>query len=98
MDVHTALRLVVYQTRCDGCRLCELVCSLRMHGEFNPSRSAVRVSKLESRGIYFPVISPFSGLLLDPEERPITCDLCDGRPRCVEICPNDAIRIEAGEG
>lgn len=42
-----------------------------------------------------PVISPFGGLLLDPEGRPVICDLCGGRPRCVEVCPNDAIDIEA---
>jgi len=98
LDVRPTLRLVVDQTKCDGCRLCELVCSLRMHGEFNPSRSAVRVSKLESRGIYIPVISPFGGLLLDPDGKPITCDLCGGNPRCVEICPNDAIKTELGGG
>lgn len=88
------MKLVVHQTRCDGCRLCELACSLRMHGVFDPSRSAVRVSKIESRGIYVPVISPFGGLLLDPEEMPIICDLCFRNPRCVEICPNNAIEIE----
>jgi Fe-S-cluster-containing hydrogenase component 2 len=69
-----------------------------MHGEFNPSRSAVRVSKREDRGIYVPVISPFGGLLLDPGGRPIICDFCGGSPRCVEICPNDAIKMESGEG
>lgn len=87
------LKLVVNQLRCDGCRLCELVCSLRRCGEFNPHRSAVRVSKIESRGIYVPIISPLGGLLLDPEGKPIICDHCEGNPKCVEICPNNVIKI-----
>lgn len=87
------MELVVDQIRCDGCRLCELVCSLRLYGEFNPSRSAIRVSKAEKRGIYVPVISPSGGLLFDPDGALIECDLCDGSPRCVEICPNDAVWI-----
>lgn len=90
------MKLVVDPARCDGCRLCELVCSLRLHGEFSPSRSAIRVSKSEKRGLYTPVLSPSVGLLLDPEGLPVMCDLCDGAPRCVEICPNDAIGIREG--
>ncbi len=87
------MELVVDQTRCDGCRLCELVCSLRMWGGFNPARSAVKIIKHEKRGIFAPVISPKGGLLLDPEGNPIVCDLCEGSPRCVEICPNGAIWV-----
>jgi carbon-monoxide dehydrogenase iron sulfur subunit len=92
------LHLVVDQTKCDGCRLCELVCSLRMHGEFNPARSAVRILKYEKRGIYIPVISPYGGLLLDDDDYPLVCDLCGGRPRCVDVCPAGAIRIEETGG
>lgn len=88
------MHLVVDQTKCDGCRLCELVCSLRMLGEFNPARSAVRVLKYEKRGLYIPVISPYGGLLLDDDGRPLMCDLCQGSPRCVDVCPNGAIRIK----
>jgi carbon-monoxide dehydrogenase iron sulfur subunit len=91
--VLSRMKLIVDPGRCDGCRLCELVCSLRLHGEFSPSRSAIRVSKTEKRGIYTPVVSPSTGLLLDPEGKPLVCDLCDGSPRCVEICPNDAIHV-----
>jgi len=87
------MEISVDHTRCDGCRLCELVCSLRLCGEFDPARSAVRISKNEKKGIYVPVISPFSGLLLDRRGKPMKCDLCDGTPRCVEICPSQAIRI-----
>lgn len=94
--VLSRMKLAVDPARCDGCRLCELVCSLRLHGEFSPSRSAIRVSKAEKRGQYIPVVSPSIGLLLDPEGKLVVCDLCDGSPRCVEICPNDAIVVREG--
>lgn len=87
------MELIVNHHRCDGCRLCELICSLSHFGEFNPARSAIRVEKNEKRGIYIPVVSPSGGLLFDPQGNPIICDLCDGSPRCVEVCPNDAIKI-----
>ena len=29
--------------KCDGCRLCELACSLKNTGEFNPSRAKIQV-------------------------------------------------------
>ncbi|MCD6479367.1 hypothetical protein J7L65_01075 [Candidatus Bathyarchaeota archaeon] len=87
------MRLSVDHGRCDGCSLCELICSLRRTRSFNPSRSAIRVLKRESRGIYIPIISPFTGLLLDPEGKPILCDLCGGNPKCAEVCPNEAIRV-----
>ena len=92
------MNLVVDQTKCDGCRLCELVCSFRMLGEFNPARSAVKVLKYEKRGLYIPIISPYGGLLLDDDGLPLTCDLCHGRPRCVDVCPTRAIRIKETGG
>lgn len=69
-----------------------------MLGEFNPARSAVRVLKYEKRGLYIPVISPYGGLLLDDDGLPLTCDLCQGSPRCVDVCPNGAIRIKETGG
>ena len=39
--------LAVNPSKCTGCRLCELACSLRNAGEFNPSRSRLRVIGFE---------------------------------------------------
>lgn len=88
-----ALNIVVDQAKCDGCRLCELVCSFRLQGSFNPDKPAIKVFKDEKRGIFFPVLSTKGGLLFDGEGNPIVCDLCDGAPKCVEICPNNAIWV-----
>ncbi len=39
--------ITVNPSKCTGCRLCELACSLRNAGEFNPSRSRLRVIGFE---------------------------------------------------
>ncbi len=39
--------ITVNPSQCTGCRLCELVCSLKNTGEFNPSRSRLRVIGFE---------------------------------------------------
>ena len=87
------VRLMIEPTRCDGCRLCELACSFKKYKEFNPEKSAIKVFRKEKQGIYFPIVSPFAGVLLDDEKKPIFCDLCGGKPKCVEWCPNNVIYL-----
>lgn len=70
-----------------------MICSFTRHKEFNPSSSAIQVFKKGNLGIFFPIVSPYGGILLDIDGKPIYCDLCGGEPRCVEICPNKAIQI-----
>ena len=49
--------LAVDYEKCTGCRLCELVCSVRHEGVSNPARSRIRIVKWEWEGIYVPVVS-----------------------------------------
>ncbi len=39
--------MTVVPERCVGCRLCELVCSLKHVGEFNPTRARIQVMGFE---------------------------------------------------
>ncbi len=39
--------IAVNQEKCVGCRLCEIVCSMKNTGEFNPSRARVQVIGFE---------------------------------------------------
>jgi carbon-monoxide dehydrogenase iron sulfur subunit len=40
--------------KCTGCLRCELACSYHMTGEFNPSKSVIRVSAFERHTSYAP--------------------------------------------
>ncbi|MCS7120264.1 MAG: 4Fe-4S dicluster domain-containing protein [Nitrososphaerota archaeon] len=36
----------------------------------------------------------YGAIMIHPEKRVVfTCDLCDGKPKCVEWCPEDALDI-----
>ena len=36
---------------------------------------------------------PFSALVVTPEKAVLLCDVCEGNPKCVEICPTGAIQF-----
>jgi len=129
--------LLVDPEKCDGCRRCEMICSLAKTGnEFNPMKARIRIMKKEAMGIDVPMVCrhcedppcrkvcstnaiyrdrktgatlinehlcigcrecmlvcPFGALAFDPIKRVIiNCDLCQGKPKCVEVCLNDAIK------
>ena len=69
--------LIVDTTRCTGCQVCEIACSLEKDGICNPRLSKIRILKQDTLAVYIPVIS-------------MDCDLCG---RCIELCPTEAIRF-----
>ena len=119
--------------KCNGCRLCEIVCSLKHEGVPYPARSRIEV--IEARdNVWVPVfcfqcedatcmkVCPvnalkrdekedliimdketcinckacafacaFGAIGIDSEGKTFKCDLCDGEPLCVKICPVEAL-------
>lgn len=47
--------LKVNQEKCTACHRCELVCSLRGAGEFNPAKALLTVATFLDDNFYFPV-------------------------------------------
>jgi len=68
-------KLTVVPERCSGCRICELVCSIKHFGVNNPKKSAIRVMVVYPH----PVI-----------RMPVVCSQCRD-PKCRENCPTGAI-------
>ena len=67
--------LTVIPEQCSGCKMCELVCSIKHFGVNNPKKSAVRVM------ITYP----------HPVVRmPVICGQCKKAP-CAEACPVNAL-------
>ena len=62
---------------CTGCRVCELTCSMAKHGEYNPKKSYIRVIANNDLGVYLPVLKA-------------ECDFCG---KCIELCPERALKI-----
>jgi len=100
--------------KCVGCRICEIVCSLRNTGEINPAKSRIRVVRFEPEGnaLSFPFmcmkcveapcksICPTGAISDDPitGARLIDTDKCIGCSACVYACPFGAISIDRVPG
>ena len=74
--------IIVDADMCTGCRVCELTCSMTKQGEYNPKRSFIRIMANSDFGVYIPVLKT-------------ECDFCG---KCIELCPEGALKIsELGE-
>lgn len=63
---------------CNGCRTCEMACSFKHSGEFNPSMSAIKVSdKGEGRGFSISLAEVSGG-------DNFVCVACR---ECTQYCP-----------
>lgn len=127
--------LAVDPKKCNGCKLCELACSLFNYGETDPARSRIRVIEWDLNGVFLPVLCqhcadapcrkacpkdaiswqdewgrvvidynrciscrmcmaacPFGAIGFDmAREVVFKCDLCGGRPQCVNFCEPKAL-------
>lgn len=80
MDVK---RVYVIEELCSGCRLCEMSCSFAHAREYNPSKSNIRIFKIEEQGISIPV------MVCDSTK----CEKMSpaGIPPCVDVCSTGAL-------
>ena len=141
IDQKNKKRLRVDYTRCTGCHLCEIACSLYNEGICNPAISKICVIRWEEP-IDCPLVChqcedapcitvcpaearmrneqtwaihvdrekcigcrmciyecPFGAISIFEEDGTTTnCLLCNGEPRCVQVCDTQAIRyVEPSE-
>jgi Fe-S-cluster-containing hydrogenase component 2 len=47
-------QLIVDYTKCTGCRICELACSARHEGRFQPSLARLKIVKYDDLGVDIP--------------------------------------------
>ncbi|MHA1232121.1 MAG: 4Fe-4S dicluster domain-containing protein [Candidatus Helarchaeota archaeon] len=128
--------LIADNNKCNGCRLCELVCSLYHDKTVSPLKSRIEIIEVKET-VNVPIFCfqcddavcmqvctvnaitrdeagrvkidkdkcinckacaiacPFGAIGLDASGRVFKCDLCDpGPPKCVEICPVNALSFE----
>ena len=77
-----SFKIVIHPDRCRGCRSCQLACSFVKEGVFNPTRSHIVMERDIETEKTAPMI------------KPLGCDLCGGRPACVEACKYGALTYE----
>ncbi len=100
--------LVVDYEKCTGCRLCELVCSVKHEAVSNPSRARIHIVKWEMEGIMMPMVCnqcesapcitacPTNARSRDEESGRIIVnyDRCIGCKTCVVVCPFGAVSFD----
>lgn len=93
--------LVVDPTKCTGCRLCEVACSIKKEGECNPAKSRIQAVVFEEQAFYLPVtclqcdeawcatICPAGAISRDPGTGAmlVADDRCVGCKMCLLACP-----------
>jgi carbon-monoxide dehydrogenase iron sulfur subunit len=103
-----AKALMIDYEKCTGCRLCELVCSVKHEGVSNPARSRVKVVKWEWEGLYIPMscqqcidapcqaVCPVKAISRDESLNRVVIDndVCIGCRMCVAVCPFGAMGFD----
>jgi carbon-monoxide dehydrogenase iron sulfur subunit len=103
--------LAIDYEKCTGCRLCEMVCSVKHDGVSNPARSRVKVVKWEWEGRYIPMscqqcisapclaVCPVKAISRDESLNRVQVDqdTCIGCRMCVAACPFGAMGFNAQE-
>ena len=71
--------LIVDVDKCTGCRICELVCSMTIYEEYNPSKSHIRLLRNKELDVNIPVLS-------------VKCN--DNEcGECVRFCPTNCLKF-----
>ncbi|MCZ7663342.1 MAG: hypothetical protein M5U22_10645 [Thermoleophilia bacterium] len=82
--------LIADVRKCTGCDSCVLACSFEKKGEFSP-RALIAVRREIHEGVFFPMaVVNYSGEAGTNVER---CDMCGGKPACVQACGFGVIRL-----
>jgi Fe-S-cluster-containing dehydrogenase component len=76
-------RIYVFESLCNGCRLCETFCSSLADGVFGAAGSRIKVIKVPGEEQDIP--------LVDCDGRCVRPIGEDGGPTCVALCPTGAL-------
>lgn len=104
--------LLVEPSKCTACRRCELACSFRQAGEFNPAAARITVAVFLDEDYYIPVVCqhcdspacqavcPAGAVDREPSTGAVVIDhrRCIGCRMCIMACPFGSVDYSPVEG
>ena len=93
---------------CTGCGICQMACSERLLGGYNPRRAVLRIEHARENLYHFPVVCnqctnaycanvcPVKAIGRDPATGAVVVDrdLCVGCGLCRRYCPIEMVRVD----
>jgi carbon-monoxide dehydrogenase iron sulfur subunit len=79
-----AKHVITDMTKCTGCRMCELACSMKHEGVFNLRKARIKVYLIGLPEVPVPVLQK-------------KCNYCAGDPACVKYCVTEAVVYKEAE-
>ena len=106
------MRIIAHFDLCTGCGICQLVCSERIHGGFNPRRAALRIEHRRENLVHEPIlceqctnpfcqnVCPVQAISLNETTgaRIIDSETCIGCGMCASYCPRGVIDVHPDTG
>ncbi|NWF97218.1 MAG: 4Fe-4S dicluster domain-containing protein [Candidatus Thorarchaeota archaeon] len=101
-------QLSVDYTKCTGCRICELACSAKNEGKFQPALARLKIVKYDDLGVDIPNVCgpceeapcvdvcPVYAMVRDPVSKMtyVNQDKCILCKSCVGVCVNGVIVLD----
>lgn len=93
--------IIVDQSKCFGCRICEIICSFTKENEINPKLSRIRIEPKNERIVYYvcrkcdnPVCveaCPIHAITIENGKFTLTKQCIENCSLCIDACPYKAI-------
>jgi Fe-S-cluster-containing hydrogenase component 2 len=106
--LNLAAQLTVDYTKCTGCRICELACSSKKEGLFNPALARLKIIRYDDLGMDIPNVCgpceeapcvdvcPVYAMRRDPVSKMtyLDEDKCILCKSCAGVCVNGVIKLD----
>ena len=99
------MKLIFDGRKCTGCKICELACSAKHQGVFNPGKShikiinsdtsTVREKQLKACTLCLSCVTgcPIEAIVSNGKWLEVDSEICTGCGQCVDACPEGVIYL-----